>query len=249
MTAVFTHSRSKASARLVLLALADVASDTGDVTAYRRSQTVLAAKANIDPKTVPRAIDALLELGELVLLDEDGLERSTREASGTGRRRTDYRVKLPGIGPDPAPRGDRTTRGPSPQDAGSDPAADGGQAPQGAGSITPSMPIPDPPSTDPPAGRGRKRALPDDFAVTDEMRLWAAENAPGVDVDEQTAIFRDHWISKAERRADWPATWRNWIRNAKRFNEPRRPGRPRPPAPPLAPRLPMDAAEGGRIEL
>lgn len=232
----------------MLLALADVASDTGDVTAYRRSQTVLAAKANIDSKTVPRAIDLLLELGELVLLDEDGHEILSREASGSGRRRTDYRIRMP-LGSDPAPRGPRTTRGEAPQDAGSAPAAAGAQTPQDAGSITPSLPIPDPPPTDAPAGRRRKRAFPEDFTVTDEMRLWAAENAPDVDVDEQTAIFRDHWISKGELRLDWVATWRNWIRNAKRFNQPRGTGRPRPPAPPLAPRLPMDAEQGGRIEL
>ncbi|MEY2688358.1 MAG: hypothetical protein RL375_2556 [Pseudomonadota bacterium] len=53
---------------------------------------------------------------------------------------------------------------------------------------------------------------PDDFAVTDAMRQWAAAEAPGVDVDRETAKLRDHTFAKA--RSDWPGTWRNWLRTA-----------------------------------
>lgn len=48
--------------------------------------------------------------------------------------------------------------------------------------------------------------------VTDEMREWARVEAPGVDVDRQTAKFQDHTFKGAH--SDWPATWRNWIREA-----------------------------------
>lgn len=90
MSAVFERSRSKGAARLVLLALADVAADTGEVTAYRRSRSALAAKANVDAKTVTAAIATLVELGELEVL-----------AVGGGRRSSDYRITLP----PPVPRG------------------------------------------------------------------------------------------------------------------------------------------------
>ena len=39
--------------------------------------------------------------------------------------------------------------------------------------------------------------------------------------------FRDHWISKAERRADWDASWRTWIDNERDFRRQRTPvGKP-----------------------
>ncbi len=83
MTAVFRRSRSKGVSRLVLLALADVANDDGEVVAYGRSHTILAAKANCDPGSVGRAIDRLVELGEVEILNV-----------GDGRRSTDYRLRL-----------------------------------------------------------------------------------------------------------------------------------------------------------
>lgn len=86
MTAVFRHSASKGSARLVLLAMADEADGRGMLTAYRRSQSWLARKANVDGGTVRRAIASLIELGEVELL--------TR---GDGRESSDYRLHLPGL--------------------------------------------------------------------------------------------------------------------------------------------------------
>lgn len=56
------------------------------------------------------------------------------------------------------------------------------------------------------------RKCPSDFTLTPEMREWATKEAPGVDVDRETAKMRDHTFSKA--KTDWPATWRNWIREA-----------------------------------
>lgn len=56
------------------------------------------------------------------------------------------------------------------------------------------------------------RRCPDDFAVTDDLRAWAREHAPGVDIDRETSKFRDYTFSSA--RTDWPATWRNWLREA-----------------------------------
>lgn len=61
-------------------------------------------------------------------------------------------------------------------------------------------------------GKGRTRKVPADFTVTPEMRMWAAAECPGVDVDRETAKFRDHEF--ANPKSDWPATWRNWMRRA-----------------------------------
>ena len=55
-----------------------------------------------------------------------------------------------------------------------------------------------------------------DFTVDDEMRSWAEEKTPQVDVDSATEDFIDYWTGRAGREAvklDWVATWRNSMRN------------------------------------
>ena len=60
--------------------------------------------------------------------------------------------------------------------------------------------------------------LPEPFLLTKEMRDYAFEKRPTLDVSEETEKFCNYWRSKTGRDAtklDWPATWRNWILNAK----------------------------------
>lgn len=53
--------------------------------------------------------------------------------------------------------------------------------------------------------------LPRDFPLTDEMRDWAAERAPGVDVEHEHEKFCAYWWGRGERRSDWLASWRYWV--------------------------------------
>ena len=60
----------------------------------------------------------------------------------------------------------------------------------------------------------RATRIPDDFAVTDAMRTWAAEKAPGVDLDRATQRFIDYWTGESGAKAskrDWVAAWRTWV--------------------------------------
>lgn len=82
---VLTSSKSKGTPRLVLIALADVAHDSGEVSAYARSHKILAAKANCHEDTVQKAISALVDLGEV---------KVTRR--GDGRASTDYIITIEG---------------------------------------------------------------------------------------------------------------------------------------------------------
>lgn len=59
------------------------------------------------------------------------------------------------------------------------------------------------------------RQAPAHFTVTNEMREWAQENCPEVDVDGETARFRDHEF--AQPHSNWPAAWRNWLRRCGQF--------------------------------
>jgi uncharacterized protein YdaU (DUF1376 family) len=63
------------------------------------------------------------------------------------------------------------------------------------------------------ATRGAKsNRAPPEFELTDDMRAWAAAEAPGVDIERETARMRDHEYRTP--RSDWPAAWRNWMREA-----------------------------------
>jgi hypothetical protein len=76
----------------------------------------------------------------------------------------------------------------------------------------------------PPASRSdRSRAsrLPTDWALPKTWGDWALAERPDWNADMVRKIaeqFRDHWLSKGgadARKADWEATWRNWVRREK----------------------------------
>lgn len=65
------------------------------------------------------------------------------------------------------------------------------------------------------------------FHLTDELRRWAHRDgyADLVDLDHATAQFVSHYRSTGQNRANWPESWRKWIRDdhkraAERANRP-----------------------------
>lgn len=71
--------------------------------------------------------------------------------------------------------------------------------------------------------------LPDDWKLPKSWGEWAIAEHPSLTEEEirrQAAMFADHWHGKAGkdgRKADWGATWRNWIRRAVELPSNRRP--------------------------
>lgn len=63
----------------------------------------------------------------------------------------------------------------------------------------------------------RATTIPEDFSITESMRLWAAEKHPAVDIDTATLNFIDYWKSKPSnnKQLDWVRTWQRWIRTTK----------------------------------
>jgi hypothetical protein len=90
---------------------------------------------------------------------------------------------------------------------------------QGQGSLTSGSRITQgrgqPPKSDrSPAG---SRLAPD-WTLPDDLKAWATEARPDLDIALQAARFRDYWTAMPGakgRKTDWPATWRNWIRGEK----------------------------------
>jgi hypothetical protein len=64
-------------------------------------------------------------------------------------------------------------------------------------------------------GKGRRATrIPPDFTITPEMRQYAAEKTPDVNINIATAKFINHWTAASGAKAtklDWLATWRNWM--------------------------------------
>lgn len=49
-------------------------------------------------------------------------------------------------------------------------------------------------------------------SLPDDWRQWASEARPDLDLDHVWSVFADHWRGEGEVKANWMATWRNWVR-------------------------------------
>ncbi|MDA8440465.1 MAG: hypothetical protein M0Z51_16625 [Propionibacterium sp.] len=92
---------------------------------------------------------------------------------------------------------------------------------------TPTRPDPTRPVKKEEATRGTR--IPEPFNITPDMRAWAAEKAPGVNLNTSTEKFIDYWRAVSGQRGiklDWISTWRNWVRSDAEKNTPATPNRP-----------------------
>jgi hypothetical protein len=72
------------------------------------------------------------------------------------------------------------------------------------------------------AGGTRGTRIPDDFEVSEKMRRWASDDARSVELKSATAEFIDYWQGVPGQRGlklDWPATWRNRMRELEARNQ------------------------------
>lgn len=86
---------------------------------------------------------------------------------------------------------------------------------------TSNAPSPSPsPSPEPKSRGARKRGtrLPKNWQPSRELKSWALNERPGMDLQRVIDSFTDYWIAKtgqAATKLDWGATFRNWVRNEK----------------------------------
>jgi len=62
--------------------------------------------------------------------------------------------------------------------------------------------------------------LPADWMPDMDCVLFCRQARPELSIQETASRFRDYWIAQPGakgRKVDWPATWRNWVRNEKAF--------------------------------
>jgi hypothetical protein len=60
-------------------------------------------------------------------------------------------------------------------------------------------------------------APPEFIKITPDMREWAKDNQIVCSLERETDNMLDHYRSKGERRADWLATWRTWMRRTLQY--------------------------------
>lgn len=180
---------------LVLLALADIANDDGDVVfvSDRRrdgEQGALAVKCHMSVAAFRRITGELRDLGLL------SIERDTQTSPNR------YRVLL-------TAQSERSIRAVTAQDERSDRSSVGGHTPLKRINVNEGVP----------AGRGSR--LPADWKPSEILVQWAAAKAPSVNVEVESENFADYWKAAAGAKGvklDWDATWRTWMRRTHERN-------------------------------
>lgn len=197
--AVYEHSKAKGQARLTLLSIAD---HQGEIGAWPSIET-LAKMTNSSPRTVKRCIQELEDLGELKV------ER--RKAPTGGQYRANlYWVLLP--------MSEVTNQVKTVSEVTNQVSEVTNQVSE----VT----------TDGPLTLNRtlnrtnsaSHTIPGDFKPSDESWKIMEEHFPWVDLKLETYGFIDYWNSVAPSKAkktNWDLTWRNWIRQASKWNKPK----------------------------
>jgi len=193
MQAVWQHSRADGRARLVLLAIAD---HQGEIGAWPSIST-LARMVNASERSVQRDIQDLVALGELTVEVQNAPTNRQYKSNL-------YWVTLPGV--------TELRSGVTDDASGVTDLASGVTA---GGALTITKPLLKP--------LLNSYRLPEDWQPKENDILIMKEHFPSIDLKLETHAFRDYWASVAGARgkkADWDATWRNWIRNSYKRHKP-----------------------------
>ena len=200
MQAVWQHSQSVGRARLVLLAIAD---HQGEIGAWPSIST-LAGMVNASERSIQRDIQELVALGELQVEVQNAPTNRQYKSNL-------YWVTLPGV-TGGASGVTELTSGVTDFASGVTESASGVTA---GGVLTITKPLLKP--------LLNSSRLPDDWQPKENDILLMKEHFPSIDLKLETHAFRDYWSAVAGARgkkADWDATWRNWIRNSYKRNRP-----------------------------
>jgi len=209
---VWEHSGAAGTDLLILLALADVADDTG---VCWPSLATLAGKTKVHEATVRRRLRALRKLGLVGWDEQPGRPNRFRIITDT---------PLQIATPTPAQSAPPANRKGSHLGATPTPSTQVQGAPSTQVLPEPSITSEQPPEEkvgvviaedDIPKGTRTPQPLPKPFIVTAEMRAWARKTTPGLDVNAVTAEFVAYWREgegKGKRKKNWTLTWQNWLK-------------------------------------
>jgi len=188
---VWRSSPYSGTAKLIHLKMAQWANEGHEWMLYC-GDAVLAQAAACNRRTVERAKAQMVE---------DGYLEDLHERHANGNRL--YRFLMPGT--DQCDKLSDTNATSRPTNA----------------TFDPSSPLIEPKEEKASTRRRRAPELPfpsGRFLLTGAMSEWARkENLGHIDLRAETAKFKDHALANDRRCRDWVAAWRNWIRNAAKW--------------------------------
>lgn len=199
MTAVWEMTYLDPVQTLVLLALADNASDEGKC---YPSLATIARKTRLHERTIRKHLTELEMGGQLTRHERPG-------------RSTVYVIH-----PGPTSRGDvGLPRADEPPTPGPRPPHPGPSAPHNhqvtvnepSGESTAADAAPAPEAVKHEKRTKKRTRIAEDATPTDADREFALARVPDMDVDSTYTRFRDHHLKVGSLMADWRAAWRTWV--------------------------------------
>ncbi|GAA4762375.1 helix-turn-helix domain-containing protein [Microbacterium gilvum] len=214
--------RDKRVPRNAVLVYASLASRSG-LGGIHPSQATIATESGLSERTVRSMLAELETLGVVQRV------RRTTGKRGRGNRLPDGYTLHPNGSPELA--ADFAGSSELPEDDAMQPATEGHATGNEQHDVLlyKAEPVEVEPGEVAPRKRGSR--IPEPFMLTAEMKAWAAEEVPGLDVVVHTREFVDHWraaTGASATKLDWVATWRNWMRKSHRWQGERSAQRPMP---------------------
>lgn len=203
---------------LILVAMAERAADDGTTT--YQSVSTIASKARISVRTCQTKLRKLEEAGIISRGDQQ------HAAHLPGNRRPvvyDLAVHL-NRGADSAPQeirgAESAIRGANSKVRGAEQGTLGVQLIADNSSLNSSL-LDSSKDSGAPKHQTYGSQVPDPFIVTAELEAWAKMETPLADARLETPKFVDHHKSEGNRKKDWTAAWRNWMRKEHKWAQER----------------------------
>lgn len=212
MAIVLHHSQASGTDKVVLLGIANHEGDGGSWP----SVATLAKYGQCSERAVRYSLKRLVESGELKVMRQAGGGDALRD----DRRPNLYRVlvRCPedcSGGMTHRKRGEADFR---PSGGGVKQVSERGEA----GFRDGVKQVAAEPSLEPSKkNKAKTTAMTEDWQPDSTNLERIKAKHPLLDVQTELDNFRDHYISKGERRADWNASLRTWMRNAEKWSKPK----------------------------
>jgi hypothetical protein len=198
LTLALYHSKATYSNRLVLIAIANFEGENG---AYPSLETIGRLAGGINRRTVQRAIDSLVELGEVVEVRRDGVTNlykitlacpddcdgtsHHRKKKGGGVQTTPVQIVQEGAAISTLGGGVQTTRGAV------------SRPPESLNNLNKNL--------------NKNRQLSKDWEPSDELMKMFKTKWPAIDPVYHIEQFKLYWWATGTTKKDWDLTFQSWM--------------------------------------
>lgn len=197
MAWVLEHSESTGTARLVLISLSNHASEKNRWECWPASRTTAHEAGVKSHATVLAALDRLVELGELEVLERGGPRRSMRVRltfmpERSENDHTNGQQLTAAVSPDEPQRSAQTDQNRK------EPEATVRESP-------------------PPSKAKTKTRMVEDWEPSETTKEWARREFPQYAKRAVLEHFRDHHVANGTRFVDWDRAFQTWVRRQPQF--------------------------------